>query len=294
MSDDDNTMEDFIKGFINLKDSLQEKPVGEYFNKEIVLKNIDLVRKGRYAIVDQIWKIDKESNHEYARELLGLMQLFAEEYKEDITKMRNRFEKDDSFSEKFLIDVLTNKHRNIYDFILSERLSDDFVIFYAIFLAYPYRNRVAQIILTEFDLSSHMSGFCPVCGHWPGISYIIEKEGTKIMSCVCCGAHWSFRRLICSFCFNTDKDTLGYLNIKGEDKISAYICDKCRRYLKTIRIKEGEIDFSKELSIIDYMGSGFLDIAAMQNKYLQEPILSTRFENPNDSNIESYLKELKL
>ena len=91
-----------------------------------------------------------------------------------------------------------------------------------------------------------------------------------------------------------DKNALGYLNIEDEKEVSAYVCEKCHRYLKTIRIKDDDNVYAvKWRAIIDYLSSGDIDIAAIQNKYLKETILGTRFNGPNDPNIELYFNKLQ-
>lgn len=293
MNNNGNSVVSFIKRYNELKNSYKEILFNKSFNKNIVEKNIELVKQKRYAISDEIWNIEEKNNYQFLLLLLKLIGKHVSEYKKDIEKMNNILNKDVSFSKEFTLDILTNKQKKITDFARSKSISIDFLTFYSLFATYPYRESVAQLIQSEENLEEHISGYCPVCGHWPGMSYIIGKEGKKIMACICCGTHWSFRRLKCSFCLTSDKDALGYLNVEGEDEISAYICDNCRRYLKTKRIESEKIDFSKESPLLDYMCTGFIDIAAMQNKYLQESMLGTRFDGPKDKNIEFYLEKLK-
>lgn len=293
MNKNNDTVNDFVKSFNELQNSYREVFNNKSFDKNLISKNIALVKNKRYAITDEIWDIDEEFNIKYLSSLLDIIKQFAKEYQNDIESFKNIFDEKDSFSKEFILDVLTNKQKKLIDFARNNNITNDFLTFFAIFSAYPYRKAVADLIKTEINLEEHISGFCPVCGHWPGMSYILGKEGKKIMSCICCGTHWSFRRMKCSFCLTSDKDALGYLNVEGEDEISAYICDKCRRYLKTKKIEKDTIDFSKNLPIVDYMCSGYIDIASLQNKYLQEPILGTRFNGPNDKHIELYLEKLK-
>ncbi|OFX62095.1 MAG: hypothetical protein A2046_16800 [Bacteroidetes bacterium GWA2_30_7] len=112
------------------------------------------------------------------------------------------------------------------------------------------------------------------------------------MACICCSTTWQFRRLKCSFCLNENKEDLGYLNIENYNDISAYVCDKCRRYIKTLKIKDEESIYFNQKYIIDYLTTGDIDIAAIQNKYIQESILGTRYTDPNDKNFEKYLQKL--
>ncbi len=287
-----DSVKNFIKGFYELKNSKKELFNDKSFDKKMVKENLDLIKQKRYVIVDEIWNIKEKDNYNFILSFLELVKQYAPEYFDDIEKIKDIINKDIPFSKKFTLDILTNQQKKITDFTRNTGITSDFLAFFSIFTAFPYREAVANLVKNEIDLENPTSGFCPVCGHWPGISYIIEKEGKKIMACICCGTYWSFRRLVCSFCLSHDKNVLGYLNVEGENDISAYTCDKCRRYLKTKKIKQEQEDIIKEWPIMDYMNSGFIDIAAMQNKYIQESILGTRFNGPKDKLIDKYLKNL--
>jgi len=221
----------FLCDFNELKYSFQEISFNKSFDKNIVEENIQLIKQKRYAISDDIWNIKEKENHQFLISLLELIGQYVNEFKNDIEKISKIFKEDISFSKEFILNILTNKQKKISEFIRNESLSLDFLTFYAIFAAYPYRESVSQLVHTKEKIEEHISGFCPICGHWPGMSYIDKKEGQKLMACICCGSIWSFRRLRCSFCHSADKDKLGYLNIEGEEAISAYTCDICRRYV---------------------------------------------------------------
>jgi len=288
--EEDNTVQNFIAQFKELKNSSNDLLFNKSFNINIVEENIELVKQKRYVISDEIWNIEEKNNHKFLSLLLELIGQHADEYAENIEKISSIFNKDVTFSKEFTLDVLYNKQKKISDFARSKSLSIDFLTFFSIFSAFPYRNSVAQFVQSKENLADHISSYCPVCGHWPGMSYIIEKDGRKFMACICCGTVWSFNRLKCSFCFSTDKDALGYLNIEGKDEISAYTCDSCRRYLKTRSISKDNTEISEDMILSDYMNSSHVDIAALQNKYLQEWIIGTRFDGPRDERIDDYLK----
>ncbi len=290
MSNNQYSVANFYTKFKELKSSYKNILFDRSFNIDLVRDNIEMIKNQRYAITDKIWNINEEDNSRFTSALLKLTGNYANEYLLNIGKVSNMLNNDISISKDFIVDILTNKQKKISDFARFNGISNDFMTFFSIFIANPYREAVASMIQQEFNLKDHFSGFCPVCGHWPGMSYIVEKEGKKIMACICCGTVWRFKRMKCSFCLTSDNELLGYLNIEGEDEISAYTCDKCRRYIKTRRIEKGHIDINKDMIFYDYMNSGNVDIAALQNKYLQESMLGTRFDGPNDSKIDLYIK----
>ncbi|MFC2097499.1 formate dehydrogenase accessory protein FdhE [Bacteroidota bacterium] len=239
---------------------------------------------------DNIWTIDKKDNHNFLSSFLIIFKSHIPEFEKDINSLQKIINNKPEVSKEFTLNILKNNHKNISDFGRINELTNEFLSFFSLFSALPYREAVRLCILNDFPFHDHNSAFCPVCGHWPGISYIIEKEGKKIMACICCGAKWSFRRLQCSFCLTSEKEVLSYLNVEGESEISAYTCDRCRRYLKTKKLKTEEEILEEDTPIIDFMNSGYIDIAAMQNKYIQESLLETRFNGPYDNNIKKFLE----
>ncbi len=287
MNKTDSSIESFINNYHELKNSSQDLFDNKSFHQDLARKNIDFIQEGRYAIVDDIWKIDNGKNNDFISGFINLAEQSAEEYKNDIDKIKDMMSQNESFAKEFLLNVLTNKHKIIANLAKENDISMDFLTFLAIFIAFPYRESVSQFIQQEINLTDHVSAFCPVCGHWPELSYIVGKEGKRIMACVCCNTHWLYRRVKCNFCLNAKKDTLGYLEVEGSNEITAYTCDHCRRYIKTKKLDIMEP--LTEWPIADYILSGFVDLAALQNKYIRESILCSRFESPKDKNIESYI-----
>lgn len=293
MKKENHNFIDFIEAYKKLNNSFEALFNGS-FNKNLVNENIQLVINKRYAITDEIWNINEGKNNEFLSSFIQLTNSYAKEYEDDIKKIvrQSAYKNNFPLSKQFTIDVLTNKAKKIIDFARINGLADDFVIFFSVFISLPYRKAVANFVKSKINLKEHISGFCPVCGHWPAMSYLVGNEGRKLMSCLCCGTTWSFRRLICSFCLTTGNETLGFLEIEGQNEITAYTCDNCRRYVKCKRIEENITEVPMEEIIMDYLCSGDMDIAAMQNKYVQEPVLLTRFQGPDDQYLDLYLEKL--
>jgi len=80
-------------------------------------------------------------------------------------------------------------------------------------------------------------GYCPVCGSSPEIS-LFEENGKRFLVCGFCGYKWASRRIYCPFCENTEHETLQYIEIEGEEEHRAYVCDKCKKYIKTTDVNK--------------------------------------------------------
>ncbi|MBN1497989.1 MAG: formate dehydrogenase accessory protein FdhE [Spirochaetes bacterium] len=80
-------------------------------------------------------------------------------------------------------------------------------------------------------------GYCPVCGSMPELS-IFEDNGKRSLLCGFCGHQWPSKRVYCSFCENTDHETLRYFEIDNEEEYRVDVCEKCKRYIKTVDKKK--------------------------------------------------------
>ncbi len=55
--------------------------------------------------------------------------------------------------------------------------------------------------------------------------------------CRLCETEWPAHRVSCLFCGNDDTDTLGYLQVEGEEEARVNICELCYRYLPVIDVR---------------------------------------------------------
>ncbi|MCD6569671.1 MAG: formate dehydrogenase accessory protein FdhE [Deltaproteobacteria bacterium] len=78
-------------------------------------------------------------------------------------------------------------------------------------------------------------GMCPFCSSYPKIAF--DSETGRTLFCVICGHNWSFPRIKCPFCSNTDHNLLGYFEADGIDGVRVYYCKVCNRYIKVIDLK---------------------------------------------------------
>ena len=79
-------------------------------------------------------------------------------------------------------------------------------------------------------------GYCPVCGSPPAIS-ILRGEGERFLFCSFCDHEWHSQRIYCPFCENKDQKTLHYF-FSEEEEYRVNVCDKCKRYIKTVDTRE--------------------------------------------------------
>ena len=131
----------------------------------------------------------------------------------------------------------------------------------------PIYEAYAKELGKYVDQEKWWKGYCPICGSEPFMAEFRE-EGARFLVCSSCGYEWRFNRLKCPFCENADHEKLRYFHTEKEGK--AYridVCDKCKRYIKTIDTNElGE----EVIPIIEDAGTLFLDILAQKEGYTKE------------------------
>ncbi len=83
------------------------------------------------------------------------------------------------------------------------------------------------------DDASWVKGYCPVCGSNPSMA-VLGTDGERWLCCGFCWHKWSANRIFCPFCENTDSQTLHYFFSESEKGYRVDVCDKCRKYIKTV------------------------------------------------------------
>ncbi len=112
--------------------------------------------------------------------------------------------------------------------------------------------------------SQWVEGYCPVCGKEPKIGELREDEGFRYLFCNQCGCEWNFRRVKCPFCGNDDQQTLAYFTIEDEEKYRVDVCNKCKRYIKTVDFRKAEEDANLDVEDIATL---HLDMLANEEGY---------------------------
>jgi FdhE protein len=101
----------------------------------------------------------------------------------------------------------------------------------------PYVAWAADQVMPHVDQSHWRRDYCPACGGAPDFALLDEEVGARRLVCSRCDAQWSYPRVGCPFCGTSDHTQLSYY--VGEDKsYRLYVCDSCRRYLKTVDLRE--------------------------------------------------------
>lgn len=107
-------------------------------------------------------------------------------------------------------------------------------------------------------------GYCPICGDFPSIALIEEEGGRRYLHCSSCGHDWSFTRVVCPFCEHEAPQGMDYFFLETAPQESAFICDKCKKYLVTLHRVGDVLDRDLEVSAISL---AHLDILMQRKGY---------------------------
>jgi FdhE protein len=130
---------------------------------------------------------------------------------------------------------------HLYDFILYNSIKPSIV-------------KSAELISGYLKATGSMeNGRCPVCKGAPALSLISAKTVSRSLVCGFCWHEYKAKKSVCPFCKNDDHKTLGHISLDTEKGIRADYCNKCKKYIKTINLKEYRKDIYIPLELISSM-----------------------------------------
>lgn len=105
----------------------------------------------------------------------------------------------------------------------------------------PLLEACAAALSPYVDQEKWRRHYCPVCGGLPDMAYLDRERGSRWLVCSRCNFAWLFHRLQCPYCSNEDQAALGFFtDDKGLYRLD--VCERCKRYLKTIDLRNTEED----------------------------------------------------
>lgn len=102
---------------------------------------------------------------------------------------------------------------------------------------HPYLSAHARALMPWVDDATWYRAYCPICGGAPDFSALEKESGARRLLCARCNAVWTFHRTRCPFCGEEAADKFGYY-ASADSVYRLYTCETCKRYLKTIDLRE--------------------------------------------------------
>jgi FdhE protein len=144
-------------------------------------------------------------------------------------------------------------------------LEVEFVLFALHQMAKPVVENCAASILPMVGELAWNRGYCPICGSFPEMSLLREKEGQRWLLCSFCGTTWRFSRTSCPFCDTQGPEHRERFFVEGREHEAAEVCHKCGKYLTSIDLRNMADQIVQEIMDISLM---HLDVVALQKGFL--------------------------
>ncbi len=103
----------------------------------------------------------------------------------------------------------------------------------------PFYRSCGRILSINIGQSFWQRARCPVCGAAPLMGKYREEDGLWVVECSLCHTGWNLLRTSCPFC-DESVGSLRYIYIEGDVSHRANYCEACRRYIKTVDLRDGE------------------------------------------------------
>lgn len=127
----------------------------------------------------------------------------------------------------------------------------------------PFLRGWASRLSPLLDDSRWGRGTCPICGGQPDFAYLTQETGERRLLCSRCDTEWHFDRIGCPFCGNQDSSTYGYYT-NEDSPYRLYACNQCRRYLKTLDMRQ---TMGKRFLAVERIVTMGMDLSALQAGY---------------------------
>ena len=201
---------------------------------------LDLKRREKFPLVE-IKDFSYDATE--AADLLITISNFAREANPKLAECANAIIRavDTNLDPDILFKALLNGNEAVYENI-SEKLKIEKQILGQI----AYHSLKPSLCTVSDRLAAYLQpdepwlkGYCPICGSAPILSFLTDG-GTRSLACSFCWHHWQVKRLYCPFCDNSDDKDLQYLFNEEEKDLRIDLCNKCRKYLKSLDTRKAD------------------------------------------------------
>lgn len=128
----------------------------------------------------------------------------------------------------------------------------------------PFYRACGSMLTVNMEQSWWQRAYCPVCGAAPLMGKFRQGDGLWVAECSLCHTDWNIQRAACPFC-NESQGSLDYLYLEEDPTHRVNYCKICKRYVKTVDLRNSEDLALLPLEAIITMQ---LDLAAEQEGLL--------------------------
>lgn len=247
----------------------------QYINKDtlsILCKTADIdnrLSEGLPLLEKSNFYIDDKYLELFYQELLSVLEQYRQQVGTDeFIKLKNtRLNK--SFKLKELLRSFISENKEYFDMLAFDiNIKQGLLIFIAKTISLPLLELYGEILkpyLAKTD-DSWLRPYCPLCGNTPGMARLEKEVGQRFLWCSVCDTQWIFSRIQCPFCLSTEQTQLRYFYTEEEDPYRVYVCENCKRYIKTI--DERKLNGERKVYIaVEDLITLYLDQLAVKEGY---------------------------
>ncbi len=243
------------KIFIAQEDSKKSTSTEKILIPENVLKS--KIQEEFPLITIAEFKIDTTAAARLFREICLIIKNDKSELSESAEHLIKVFD-EDKIDFDPLYNAFLKEDESYFDTTASDLQVDKDILSYFVYnSARPSLNICANELSDLLDKNKEWHrGYCPICGSPPALS-LFEEDGKRFFCCSFCWYKWRTRRIFCHNCENTDHETLHYYSFEDDEGYRIDVCDKCKKYIKTIDTRNLERFIYPPL---EYLSTAHLDI----------------------------------
>jgi len=182
--------------------------------------------------------IDSKASEKLFKKLCGMLIDAGNEIADSVKKITDLAD-ENKLNLNGIFSAFLSENESVFDEMEKEFNIDKQVLGFITYNSLkPSLSAFSQMVSDYLNKDkSWDKGYCPVCGSAPEIS-VFEENGKRFLLCGFCTHKWESKRIYCPFCENTDHESIHYFEMEDEEEYRVDVCDRCKKYIKTIDINK--------------------------------------------------------
>lgn len=198
-------------------------------------------KEGEFSLINiSDFAIDSDSAAELLSRICDIGKVAKGEIAASATAIKDAVDAG-KLEPKSLFHGLLEEDDQLFEKIAEELGIEKKALVFAVYSSIkPSLSLCAAQLSSYLDKDGHWGeGCCPVCGSPPGLA-MLQGEGERFLFCGFCWHKWPARRIYCPFCGNKESKTLHYFYSEEEKDYRVDVCDKCKKYIKTVDARKAD------------------------------------------------------
>ncbi|MGC8658460.1 MAG: formate dehydrogenase accessory protein FdhE [Desulfomonilaceae bacterium] len=201
---------------------------------------IDPVRlsSGSPILNDRKIDVDRNSVKKVGRLILPAIRKGFPKLDKPLERLINFMDNDDTAMDTLHLILESGSSGTMQDLAAKLDISRPVLEFICSELAKPFAEKFAESLTPRMAGLVWLKGYCPICGSWPSLSLLREKEGKRNLICSVCSYEYGYMRTQCPFCENGDHTKLEIIFSEDRKFERAELCHVCNKYIVGIDTRD--------------------------------------------------------